>query len=105
PDVLVVPLGSGGTCAGLLAGVAACGLATRVIGVLVVRNPGARWLVQALAAAALRRLGARARVREAPLEIEAAYVGAGYGIPTAAGQRALEVAARVGLELDPTYTA
>ena len=36
PDSLVVPLGSGGTAAGLMVGLALAGLPTRVVGVRVV---------------------------------------------------------------------
>lgn len=104
PDVIVVPLGSGGTCAGLLAGVHAQAMETRVRGALVVENPMARALVWTLATAALRRLRAPVSQR-LPLDVDGRYVGTGYGVPSAAGMRATELAARLGLVLEPTYTA
>jgi L-cysteate sulfo-lyase len=51
------------------------------------------------AAAALRR-------PTPPIEVDARFVGEGYGIPTPASTEALELTARCeGLFLDPTYTA
>jgi D-cysteine desulfhydrase len=105
PDAIVVALGSGGTCAGLLAGALAGTLRTRVHGVLVVRNPLARGLVHGLAHAALHRRRIYYRVQRLPLELEGRFVGDGYGVPTPAGERATELARKVGLALDPTYTA
>ena len=40
------------------------------------------------------------------VEVDAAFAGPGYGIPTAASREAIELAARSeALFLDPTYTA
>jgi 1-aminocyclopropane-1-carboxylate deaminase/D-cysteine desulfhydrase-like pyridoxal-dependent ACC family enzyme len=39
------------------------------------------------------------------LEIDARYLGPGYGHPTDAGRRALALAAEMGITLDLTYTA
>jgi D-cysteine desulfhydrase len=110
PDACVVALGSGGTAAGLAAGLAEAGLRTRVVAVLV-SPPVAlvRLLARGLAWASRRR----AR-REAPpadslpmrMTIDARFLGAGYGHPTAEGEEASRVAAREAkLVLDPTYTA
>ena len=42
----------------------------------------------------------------APIEIDDTFVGAGYGMPTPASTRAIELCARTeALFLDPTYTA
>jgi len=105
PDAVVVALGSGATCAGLLAGFAVAGLATHVHGVLVAHNPGARLLVLGLARAALRRRGLPWRSGATQLRVESGYVGPGYAANTPAGERAVRAAARVGLDLDSTYTA
>ena len=41
-----------------------------------------------------------------PIEVDDAFVGTGYGIPTAASREAIELLARTeALFLDPTYTA
>jgi len=108
PDAIVVPLGSGGTASGLLAGIVALGLETNVIGVRIV-GPAlmGKGRVLWLAVRALRRrglpieLGALAK----KLKIERGYLGRGYGYPTGEGDRATETAAREGLCLDATYTA
>ena len=104
PDLIVVPLGSGGTVAGLLAGIAVEGLRTRLLAVTVAqpssvfeRRAGA--LAQELVTQALRpQLLQR-------LEIERSFIGAGYGHPTPAGQYAARAAAHSGVQLDDTYTA
>jgi 1-aminocyclopropane-1-carboxylate deaminase/D-cysteine desulfhydrase-like pyridoxal-dependent ACC family enzyme len=108
PDLVVVPLGSGGTAAGALAGVLQHGLRSRVVAVSVVKNAFARALVLGLAKRALGVLGTRYSSRELGerLTVDARFVGPGYGLATPAAVRALEVArTAAGLELDLTYTA
>jgi len=108
PDFIVVPVGSGGTCAGLLAGVIEFGLHSQVLGVSVVKNPLARGWVLHLAQQTLRRRGVRcgyARLA-AQLEIDPTQVGGGYGVLSAHAERAAdELAHATGLTLDSTYTA
>jgi 1-aminocyclopropane-1-carboxylate deaminase/D-cysteine desulfhydrase-like pyridoxal-dependent ACC family enzyme len=104
PDLIVVALGSGGSTAGLLAGLATAGLRSRVLAVSVADPPElfehqARALAKALVEAALRtRVLAR-------LEVERGFLGAGYGRPTRASEAAMQEATRAGILLDPTYTA
>ncbi|MEO8900373.1 MAG: pyridoxal-phosphate dependent enzyme [Polyangiaceae bacterium] len=104
PDLIVVPLGSGGTVAGLLAGLARSGLCSRVLAVTVAQPPGlfehqARALAKTLVEPALRpHLLQR-------LEVERGYLGAGYGHATPQGAAATEQAAGAGILLDPTYTS
>jgi 1-aminocyclopropane-1-carboxylate deaminase/D-cysteine desulfhydrase-like pyridoxal-dependent ACC family enzyme len=110
PDVCVVALGSGGTAAGLVAGFAAEGLATRVVGVCVAAP---RWLVHGsarrLAAACVRAVEGAPRegtlASGGRLVIDDRFLGPGYGYATPDGAAAARVAAGVGLALDPTYTA
>jgi 1-aminocyclopropane-1-carboxylate deaminase/D-cysteine desulfhydrase-like pyridoxal-dependent ACC family enzyme len=107
PDVIVVTVGSGGTAAGLCAGLAMTKLGTRVLGVMVAPPTSivggiTRWLV--------RRCHRRAGGKHpgdalGRLELARDYLGKGYGEPTAKGDHAEEWAASVGLALDPTYTA
>jgi len=104
PDLLVLPLGSGGTAAGLVAGLVQAGLRTRVLAVAVAEPSKvfahkARALAKALLAPSLH---ATALQR---LEIERGYLGEGYGYPSSAGEHATRQAERVGLTLDATYTA
>ena len=115
PDLIVAPLGSGGTCGGLAAGVVRRGLPCRVLGVQVVAGPGPRVAARYLAKAALRRFGASPlrRFGASPrspelahcLAFDATQVGAGYGASTPAGSRATSIARELGLVLDETYTA
>ena len=106
PDCVVVPLGTGVTAAGLLAGVTAAKAETTVVGVAVLGNPLSGVMVRGLAAAVLRHRGEEVRgVSRAKLRVERGFVGEGYGARTAAGDAALARAAALGVELDPTYTA
>jgi 1-aminocyclopropane-1-carboxylate deaminase/D-cysteine desulfhydrase-like pyridoxal-dependent ACC family enzyme len=121
PDVVVVALGSGGTAAGIAAGLELEGIRSQVVGVVVAEPT---WFVafraRRLARACLRASGvkdgesARSADRSAPgargwldrrLSIDRRWLGPGYGFPTDAGARATDDAARAGLVLDPTYTA
>jgi D-cysteine desulfhydrase len=108
PDLVVVPVGSGGTAAGAVAGALHHGLRTRVVGVSVVKNPFARALVLGLARRALAVLGPPHLARDVSerLVIDGRFVGGGYGVDTPRAARALELARdAAGLELDQTYTA
>jgi len=125
PDVIVVPVGSGGTAAGLLAGLLLAGLNSRVLGVAVMNGPFARRHVVSLARRTFTlacSLGIgepgsemKALARDAPrlralfgerFVLDERYIGPGYGEPTPEAERALAVAEReLGLELDLTYTA
>jgi D-cysteine desulfhydrase len=118
PDVCVVALGSGGTAAGLAAGLEAEGLRTRVIGVCVSSPPWLLRLVSLRLASALRNVCARCapshagppRTARSPLrsrlEMDARFLGPGYGVATPEGDGATRIAREeAGLTLDPTYTA
>jgi 1-aminocyclopropane-1-carboxylate deaminase/D-cysteine desulfhydrase-like pyridoxal-dependent ACC family enzyme len=108
PDLIVVALGSGGTAAGLAAGLELEGLASRVVGVCVSKPAWLLgWMARSLARACVRRAGGRTTSRAIAdrLVIDGRYIGRGYGHPTEKGARAMEAAARVGIALDPTYTA
>jgi L-cysteate sulfo-lyase len=105
---LVLAAGSGGTLAGLMAGMALCGADIRLLGIDV----GKLWKgfpvsIASLATEICRRLGQPHpfSAGQAPL-IEERYVGGRYGAPSEAGQAALKRLARLeGLLLDPVYTA
>ena len=113
PDVIVVTVGSGGTAAGLVVGLAKAGLDVRVLGVCVATPVWmvrimVDWLVGRTAERAAAfdqspgRLAERARRM---LTLTAEFLGGGYGVATDAGDSAIRAAAAVGLHLDPTYTA
>ncbi|MGC4091612.1 MAG: pyridoxal-phosphate dependent enzyme [Polyangiaceae bacterium] len=104
PDVIVVALGSGGTAAGLLAGIVQQRLATRVVAVQVVDNAFSRSLVLGLAARALHARGVAVSGLSARLSISRAELGRGYGHESAAGRAARSWAKAAGLRVEPTYT-
>ncbi|HEV8382344.1 MAG TPA: pyridoxal-phosphate dependent enzyme [Gemmatimonadales bacterium] len=110
PDTIVVPLGTGGTAAGIALGVAWLGWSTEVVGVRVapwlVAN---RWRTLRLArntAALIRRARIEFNVPRSAIRVRVvSAMGKGYGHPTPEGERAAELAAEHGLRLDPTYGA
>jgi D-cysteine desulfhydrase family pyridoxal phosphate-dependent enzyme len=104
---LVLAVGSGGTLAGLLAGLALRGSPLRPLGIDV----GKLWKgmpssIARMAGELCTRLG-HAR-KFAPDEVpcvEATYVGQGYAVPTAGCRAAIRRLARLeGVLLDPVYT-
>jgi D-cysteine desulfhydrase len=113
PSHVVVALGSGGTAAGLVAGLKLAGLGSRLICVLVsdVIRLDARDVAR-LANRTLRVLsrhggdfrGIEVDARE--IDVTPEWLGAGYGHSTAAGERAIGLLGdREGVALDPVYTA
>ncbi len=113
PAWVVVPLGTGGTVAGLLAGLRLAGLETRIIAIAATRAPTTwRLAVQRLARAVLQRIARESGQREAGqvrlpgLRTEAGWLGPGFGRQSAAGSAAQEMLGDLeGLRLDPVYTA
>ena len=111
PEAVVVPLGSGGTVAGLLLGFALAGVTTKVIGVRVVpRIVGNRGHVLRLARrsrALLGRLSGESmpHIDGARLTIEHASYGGAYGRETAAATAAASwLRQSGGPRLDATYS-
>ena len=108
PDVIIHATSSAGTQAGLVAGCALNGLRTNVMGVSA-DDPAdeiAR-TVRGLVAGVAALLGSTSdALGEAPVSVDAAFVGDGYGIPTPASLEAQGLAARnEALFVDNTYTA
>lgn len=110
PDVLVVALGSGGTCVGLALGLELAGLSTRVLAVRVVErllcNRVLLGLMLRRAASLLGQLGVEVSPRAAGrrLHLVGDQLGRGYGHPTPAALAAVQRAAAEGLSLETTYT-
>ena len=106
PDQVVVPLGTGGTAAGVALGLRIAGLQSRVVGARVVpriiANPRR---IRHLVRAAIRKLeGGRMKLAfkgEPSLEIADGVYGGAYGRPLP------EAPSRTpdGIPLDPTYSA
>lgn len=111
PSRLFVPVGSGGTLAGLVVGLRLAGLRTRVAGVRVsdILPPPRRWLARAARATlrGLRRLDPSVPaldVEPRDFDLLRGHVGPGYGAATPEAHAALDAAAACGLALDPTYS-
>src|SRR5437660_7345481 len=105
PDAIVLPLGTGGTAAGLALAVSALGWPTRVVGVRVAPRLVANgWRTIGLARAARHLLADRGVPLPAPRSLDIVEgLGKGYGHPTLEGERAARLASQHGLTLDPTY--
>jgi D-cysteine desulfhydrase len=112
PAHVVVPVGTGGTAAGLALGFQLAGLRTRVVGVVV--NDQLR--LDAPVFARLARRSARLLERRGAnlppldlgpgiLDLTRDQIGAGYGHRTEAAARAAALAGEERLALDPVYTA
>lgn len=114
PAHVVVPVGSGGTVAGLALGLRLAGLRSRAVGVVVndrLRLDAARTARLAGRAAALLRsrggaLPAGPLVRPDDVLLARDWLGAGYGHPTVeAADAAALLRDADGLALDPVYAA
>jgi len=111
PARVFVPIGTGGTLAGLVLGLRLAGLRTRVAGVLVtdILPPSPARLARAARAsnALLRRADAAVpdlRIGPGDFDFVRDQLGPGYGASTPAAERAVALAADAGLRLETTYT-
>jgi 1-aminocyclopropane-1-carboxylate deaminase/D-cysteine desulfhydrase-like pyridoxal-dependent ACC family enzyme len=108
PEVIFHSSSSGGTQAGLVAGCALHGIPTRVIGISADEpkadlEAAVRRLVEGVEDLLGLSSGALAGTA---IEVDDAFVGEGYGVPSAASREAADRAVRLeGLFLDQTYTA
>jgi D-cysteine desulfhydrase family pyridoxal phosphate-dependent enzyme len=103
PDWIFVADGSGGTHAGLLAGLGASS-PTRVVGVDVGTRPDLDEIVPRLAAEAARACG-RSEDPSTQVILDHDHVGAGYGLLSDECADAIRAVARAeGILLDPVYS-
>jgi D-cysteine desulfhydrase len=110
PATLVVPVGSGGTAAGLALGLRLAGLRSRVLGVVV--NDLLRLDARAIGRLAGRTgalltsagLGEVPEVSAAALDLRRDWLGGGYGVPTPAGSAEVARATAAGLPVEPVYS-
>jgi 1-aminocyclopropane-1-carboxylate deaminase/D-cysteine desulfhydrase-like pyridoxal-dependent ACC family enzyme len=104
---LLLAAGTGGTLAGLMAGLELCGSALRLVGIDVGRLwKGFPASIAELAGELCARLGGSQAFEpgQVPL-VEGVYVGQRYGVPSAEGITACHRLARLeGVILDPIYT-
>ena len=108
PDAIVVALGSGGTAAGLLAGLVREGLSAKLYAIRIV-DPvmmgRVRLLALTMAAGRVAGFALNPARLARQVEVDTRWLGPGYGHPTEAGERAMRIAREKGLMLDATYTA
>lgn len=116
PAVILCPLGSGGSLAGLSLGLQLAGMKTRVVGVRVIASrlgPFSACTAGTVAKQIKHAYGyLKKRCRDLPavsIRVPAIlnnFFGRGYGMPTAAGIDASRLMKeKQGIELEPTYTA
>lgn len=109
PQRLYIALGSGGTAAGLLVGLALAGLQTQLHAVLTVEPALApRWRLIGLVRSiekALRDIGLDVPVTDVRrLQLDASQVGPGYGVATPASQKMRELLIGLGIPAEDVYT-
>jgi len=110
PGTVVVPVGSGGTVAGLTLGFAIAGLECHVLGVVVndmlrLDAPAMTRLANDTAALlAQRGLDGVPTVTEHDFDLRRDWLGTAYGDPTPASVAEVARAAEAGMELEPVYT-
>ncbi len=105
-DAVVIASSSGGTQAGLAAGAWALGSATRILGISI-DEPQAQLQghVAALASDTSLRAGLAHTFAPADIEVDASYLGGGYGVVGTLEREAIRVMAQTeGILLDPVYT-
>jgi D-cysteine desulfhydrase len=110
PATVVVPIGSGGTAAGLVLGLRLAGLRSRVLGAVVNDSfPLDAPVIARLANRTARLLGAHGApglppIAPTDLVTRSDWLGATYGDPTPASMRMVVAAASAGIDLEPVYT-
>jgi D-cysteine desulfhydrase len=111
PDIIVCPLGSNGTMAGLSLGVALAGLKSRVIGIRVTEShlgpfqACTKCTVTTLMKQTLGLINKELTIDQNRYEVFESYFGKGYGYPTPEGMSAISLMKeRENIGLEPTYT-
>lgn len=105
-DKIVCSSGSGGTHAGLVAGLHSTAPSTPVIGISVrAKNEDQVPKIHSLANETLALLGEEANIPENKITVLDNYVGPGYSLPTPEMTEAIQMFARTeAILLDPVYT-
>jgi len=105
-DHIVVPSGSAGTHAGMVAGMVGSNTFIPISGINVSRTKDSQEaLVHDLAQRTAEHVGSVAEVRRKDIVCFDGYVGPGYSLPTESMLEAVSMLARVeGILLDPVYT-
>jgi 1-aminocyclopropane-1-carboxylate deaminase/D-cysteine desulfhydrase-like pyridoxal-dependent ACC family enzyme len=106
PDIIYIPMGTGGTHAGLLVGLKLAGLKTRVEAIRVT-HPRFRKEshIRQLCNEICTKLGMDPVVEDSDIIIRDEFFGEEYGIPTPEGHEAVELFQQhEGIHLEDTYT-
>lgn len=105
-DHMVIPSGSAGTHAGIVAGMVGVNGNIPVTGVSVNRNKELQTnAVWNLAKATAERVGVAAEITKDMIQVTDEYVGPGYSLPSDEMIEAVQLLARTeGILLDPVYT-
>ncbi|WP_297486654.1 D-cysteine desulfhydrase [uncultured Cetobacterium sp.] len=105
-DHMVIPSGSAGTHAGIIAGMVGVNGNIPVTGVSVNRNKELQTnAVWNLAKATAERVGIATEITKDMVQVTDEYVGPGYSLPSDAMVEAVQLLARTeGILLDPVYT-
>lgn len=106
PDIIYLPMGTGGTLAGLLVGLKLAGLETRIEAVRVV-DPSFRNKshILKLCSELCTKLDVAPQIDESEIHIRNEFLGPDYGIPTTEGKRAVQQFKQFEhVELENTYT-
>jgi len=106
PDWIIVPSSSGGTQAGLALGAKITGFSGKVLGISI-DEPAAvlKERVADLANATGILLGENHAVRSDEIQVDAGYLGRGYGVVGELEREGIRMFARLeGILLDPVYT-
>lgn len=106
PEVIYLPMGTGGTLAGLLVGLKLAGLKTSIEAIRVVdrafRNESH---VKKLCNELCVKLGVDPVIHDSDITIRDEFYGEDYGIPTPAGREAVEIfRSQENVQLENTYT-
>ena len=108
PDRIYVPLGTGGTAVGLALGLALAGVRSRVVAVrvatLLVGNEKYLGILARRTYRLIAGIMDFTRMPKIDLCVDHRFVGPGYGYPTDAGARALDLSSSTGLAFEATYT-
>lgn len=106
-DAIYCAVGSGGTYAGLLAGLRSLGYETPVIGINVTKREANYFLEKVLKIIdELAEYGIKVKVKPEEIKIIDDFSGPAYAVPTEADVECIKITASTeGIVLDPIYTA
>ncbi len=106
-DAIYCAVGSGGTYAGLLAGLRFIGYKTQIVGINVTKTPSDRFAEKVTQIIReMKDFGVDVRVEKSEIRIIDDFSGPAYAVPTNSDLECIkQVASSEGIVLDPVYTA